>query len=227
MKNKKFITILFLTLIISFSLNSGIVLNKTYPPPPPDPDPNPGGSIFKWATVGSEEINKLLIDGATKFLDSYSDAIILLREYEISCKSSFDLPLALIKTNSALKKLEESRSFYANALSIADQLEYSVEYRNMLIVFDYDTYIIEQDLNKTIAEEVKELMKAGDMNAVYRRNLEKVDEIIFQLKTALARLNENLKPDIKVLWTILQKYSDTALFGNYATVFAEKVFEGN
>jgi hypothetical protein len=224
MRKIKIIFLVCLSLILSFSLNSGIYYNDTDPVfPPPDPDP---GSVFKVSMTGRGLISDLLIDGAAKFIDSYSEALIILREYEISFKSTFDMSFAHIKADLALKKLEESRKYYAETISIGEKLEYVEYYRGKLITFDYDTFIREQNLNKIVADEVKEYLKAGDVLGLYRRNLEKIDHIITILKDIYGALNNSVKPDISLCWELFQSYSETALFGNYATVLSKKAFEG-
>jgi hypothetical protein len=170
-------------------------------------------------------ISDLLVNGAAGFIDANCEALLLLREYEISSNSSFSITNALLRTENALNKLEESRKSFSEALKIGEMCGYVKTYRDMLIYFDYDSYILEEKLNSEIANSVAYYLKKGDVLGMYRQNIDNIDELIEILKNIQNSLRNNAKPDITVFWSLLQKFSLTKLYGNYMTVLSIKAFE--
>lgn len=172
----------------------------------------------------SSEIEAYIIDGAEKFLSSYSDSLLLMKEYEISSNSSFNSTMALLRTESALKKLEESRSSYAKALEMAENVPYVKAFKDKLESFNYEKYINDEGLNTGLANEVTKFLNVGDVKGLYIRNLERIDKIIEILSRIKSSLNEGRIPIVNTLWYLLQNYSETALFGNYSTILAKVAF---
>jgi hypothetical protein len=210
-KMKKFNVFIFVcVLCFTFThLHPAIYLNDTDP-------------VFHSPARG--EISNLIIDGAEKFLDSYSEALLILREYEISEKASLNFNIALQRTESALEKLEDSRKQYARSIAIGEKEKYVDTFRDKLMAFNYEQCEKGKSFNATIVQEVTGFLKDGDVLGLYKKNLEKIDGIISVLKDIKDKLNNNIKPDVSVFWTLLQKYSETVMFGNCATVLSSKSF---
>jgi hypothetical protein len=195
-----------------FNLYGDMVLN--------DSDP-----VFQGPERGS--ISDLLVNGAAGFIDANCEALLLLRVYEISANESFSITNALLRTENALNKLEESRKSFSEALKLGETCGYVKTYRDMLIAFDYDAYILEEKLNSEIANSVAYYLKKGDVLGMYRKNIENIDELIGILKNIQSTLRNNEKPDITIFWRLLQKFSISKLFGNYATVLSIRAFKEN
>ncbi len=195
-----------------FNLYGYMVLNDTDP-------------VFQGPERGS--ISDLLVNGAVGFIDSKCEVLLLLREYEISANESFSITNAILRTETALNKLEEARKYYSDALKIGEACGYVKTYRDMLIAFDYDAYISEEKLNSEIANSVSFYLKRGDVLGLYRKNIDNIDELIEILKNIKSTLSNNAKPDITVFWSLLQKFSISKLFGNYATVLSIRAFKEN
>jgi hypothetical protein len=171
------------------------------------------------------QISEKIVAGASNFLESNSEALLLLKEYEISTNENFNSTNAFIRTESALKKLEESKKNFSEALKIAGECEYESTYREKLINYNYDSYITEKCLNDEIANRVTYYLKRCDVVGLYRKNIETIDEIIELLKIIRDSLGNNEKPEISTFWTLMQKFSNAALFGNYSTVLSNKAFK--
>lgn len=209
-------------LALAVGLHSAMVLNNTddiFPPPNLNP-----GSMVRTASYGQPLIRNCMIEGAGRFLDSYGEAMLLLREYEESGNAAFDFTEAASKAEAALQKLADSRTAYAEALNAAEKLEYLEYYKNKLLQFDYDACITRKSLKTSIAEEVKGFLQVSDVIGLYRRNIERIDDIISVLKRICEDLEKGVKSDVTLYWEVLQKYSETALFGNYATVLSREAF---
>ena len=172
----------------------------------------------------ASEIENYIIDGAALFLSSYSDALLILQEYEISSRGALNTTAALINSASALKKLRESRVNYSKALEIADKINYVDFYKNKLKIYSYESVMSEDNLNAVIADEVISFLKEGDVKGLYRRNLEKIDKTIKTLEDIYSNLNGGNIPKVSVFWNLLQRYGEAALFGNYSTLLAKRAF---
>ncbi len=206
---KKSIVSYFLILILFVYLNAYMHLNNT-------------DECFSETEKG--EISNLLIEGAAEYISSYSEALLLLREYELYGLGSFSISNALLKTESALEKLEKSRKKYSDALSIGEKAGYKSICLNKLIYYNYDKYIDDFKLNKLIADEVKYYLSRGDVIGLYKKNIEKIDEIIEILKDIHSTLSSNTIPEISVFWKLLQKYTEHILFGNYSTILSRNAY---
>jgi hypothetical protein len=202
-------------LIMAFVFTGSYVLGYIYAN---DTDP-----IFQGPERGS--ISDLLVNGAVGFIDSNCEALLLLREYEISSNAPFSIANALLRTENALNKLEESRKSFSDALKLGETCGYVKTYRDMLIAFDYDAYIREEKLNSEIANSVACYLKKGDVLGMYRKNIDNIDELIETLKNIQSILRNNAKPDISIFWRLLQKYSISKLYGNYMTVLSIRAFQ--
>jgi hypothetical protein len=204
------IGILIATIISSvFNLYGYMVLNDTDP-------------VFNGPR--KESISDLLVNGAVGFIDANCEALLLLKEYEISANTPFSISNALLRTENALNSLEDARKHYSDALKIGEMCGYVKTYRDMLINFDYTAYINEEKLNSEIANLVAYYLKKGDVLGMYRKNIDNIDELIGVLKTIQSSLRNNVKPDIEVFWSLLQKFSLAELYGNYSTVLSMKAF---
>lgn len=215
--------LLFGFLWLAVGLYSALVLNNTDKIFPPAEAAS--GSVLKPATIGRSLISKYLVEGAAGFLDSYSEALLLLKEYENSSDTIFDIQTANLKVGSALKKLMDSRKFYTEAIYVAEKLEYLEYYRKKLVEFDYDAYITKERLNNFVANEVKGFLQISDVIGLYRQNVKRIESIIAVLEVVRDDLNNGIKSDITLYWDVLQKYSESALFGNYATLLSKEAFD--
>jgi len=206
-------------ILVGASLYSAMVLNNTTAVFP-DPDSGDGIALEVFGE-GNPEIAGLMIDGAANFLNSYSEAILLLKEYEIGCKAPFNFTIALAKTNAAIESLESAHNYYSQAISIGEKLQYVELNRNKLLSYDYNTRTAAEKLNVEISSEVTGFLSQGDVIGLYRRNIERVDTILLLLKSIHEKLEAGIKPDVTQFWTVLHNYSETALFGNYATILSK------
>ena len=222
MLNRKLLFGVLILAVIFVDLHSYIYLNETDPIFPPNVSSQSESS--ESLLGGRDEIRGYLVQGAAQYIQSYTEALRLLNEYELSSADSLNYSVALMYCNTALKALETSKENFESAIAIAENLEYVEAYRIKLLAFNYDSYISENRLNSVIAGEVKGFLENGDMIGLYRKNLEKIDSILAVLSKIYKQLNSNKRPGISEFWSLYQKYSETALFGNYASVLSKEAF---
>ena len=169
-----------------------------------------------------EGTNRALIEGgvvfgAIHFLNSKSYADLLLMEYEKSAHQDFNYELAIDYIEKSIAELEISKSNYLKAKEIGENVGYIQRILICFKEYDYDKYIIENNLNREIAEIVKHYFKQSDILAVYQNNIDNINGILNTLYYIRDNLKINKMPTINSFWKLLEQYSYTTLFGNYAS----------
>jgi hypothetical protein len=172
--------------------------------------------------IFSDSPEKSLIEdnvilGATHFLNSKSNADLLLMEYEKSGRQEFNFTLALEYVEKAIAELESSKEKYVKAAEIGERLGYIETRQTWFKEFSYDTFIVENNFNQEIAGVVKNYLMKGDILGVYRHNINNIDGLLNVLYSIREKLKANIKPEISAFWFLLERYAENALFGNYAS----------
>lgn len=207
--------LMFLVFFLAANLNAGICLNNiddVFPPPPVTEESS------------SSSIKELMIEGASFFMQSYASATLLMYEYEIGEKGYFNFTSSINHVSEAIEKLEAARKKYSEALNQALYREYIAEKVSKLKSFDYTKHASDEGLNSDMATKVAGYLSKGDVRGIYTKNLNYIDSIIATLKSIKNNLTEGVKPQIELYWTLTRSYSDTMMFGNYATAAAKKAF---
>lgn len=170
-----------------------------------------------------QEIETHVISGASFFLQAQSFANLLLYEYELSGKQSFNNEKALQYTETAINLLENARDQYVSAMGIGESVGYSAVKIPRLRSFDYNAFIIENRLNKDIAKKVQGYLSSGDILGIYQQAANDITAILNTLYSIREALKVGEKPGIHLFWKLLQQYSESSLFGNYATLMGTTV----
>jgi hypothetical protein len=211
MKQIKTITIIGLIIILNITLSAFFVFNGSYgafcidckiPPP----------------TNGN--INGYIIEGASNFLKSYSDILLLMQMVEVDTGNTEDMNEII---QNAIRSLGDSKTDYDNLCFLAEVTPYNITVINRLKDFDYDAYFNgEKGLNPAVFNRVKAFLKSGDVKGVYNAMFQDISEIMEKLKSIENGINAAGLPDIIELRELNQLYSNDLLFGQYAAqIFSE------
>lgn len=203
MRNAKFFKGLVIVLmVIGFyvGLNAFIMLNGI---PPCD---------------GEKAIERLTVDAASYFLQSNADALLLLSEIEISGANGLNFARALEFTESAIEKLEKARADYLEMIIVSKSPCDKAALIEKLQAFDYGRLAGEEQLNKEIMSLAASYLVKGDIPGVYEKTTSDVNVILSGLYEMRDLLKKEVQPDLDSCWTLLHRYSDTLLFGNYVTL---------
>lgn len=178
--------------------------------------------------IFTESPDKPLIEthvvvGSAYFLESKSNADLLLMEYEKSANQTFNCALALEYTEKAIAGLESAKLNYIEAKNIGERIGYIEAKTNWFKEFNYDGFIMENNLNKEIAGRVKSYLVKADILGIYGKSIDDIDKILITLGNVRSQLQISKKPGIKVFWGLFQQYAEYSLFGNYATVMGMSV----
>jgi len=168
---------------------------------------------------GSEkvQIEDNVVAGAIHFLHSKANTDLFLMEYEKSARQAFNYSLALEYVEKAIDELETAKVNYTGAVDIGERIGYIEKKIAWFKDYDYDTFITENNLNKEIAGMVKAYLINADILGVYKHSIDSINELLNILYVLRDKVKVNKKPGISTCWLLLQKYSDTTLFGNYST----------
>lgn len=217
-ETKYFILSTILVVFMSISLNGVIAVNhleEVFPEPPT------GESALQKIT---NSVSELIIDATSFLIRSHSSANLLLNEMEKSEKGYFDSFSSTIYINDAIRLLKLSRENYFSVIERVKDLDYIEEKINCLKTFDYIKYAKDHNLIIEIMEQVEEYFLKGDVKGFYWKNLENIDSILSLFYSIRYQLNSGIKPEIQLYWQLLRLYSNTMLFGNYATASAKEAF---
>ena len=173
----------------------------------------------------SQEIETNVINGASLFLRSQSQALLLLNEYELSGLQPFNSKNALEYVVNAIKLLEGAWTRYMNAGAIGKNLGYYPARINGFKTFDYDGFILENNLNKEIAKKVQGYLSQGDIIGIYQQTADDIAAILTTLNAIKEHLKIGVKPGISLFWKLFQQYAESSLFGNYTTLMARTVLD--
>lgn len=164
----------------------------------------------------------LTVNAASNFLQSNADALLFLNEVEISEINGFNLVRSRELIDSAIEKLEKARVNYEGMVVIVDGPGVppcdKLVADGKLLTFDYDGLVAQEGLNKEIMSLVASYLVKGDIAGVYKKVLADVDVILADLNTMRDMLKKEVQPGLASCWTLLHRYSDTILFGNYVTL---------
>lgn len=195
---------------ISFSqINALYHINDIIPP-------FPGGD--------GEAIESNVIDGSAFYFQGKAAAMNIFAVGESGAKSLFDFSSALSYTYTAIEHLQKARSSYLKAYNLGKAVGYVRSKQDVLVNFDYEAFAAEQGLNQIIMERVKAYLGKGDVTGFYMQGVRYVDEILEILSTIKDDLEKGVKPDTRVFWKLLQRFSESTLFGNYGTMVGIAAF---
>jgi hypothetical protein len=168
-----------------------------------------------------KELSGYIVSGASQFLLSESQAMLLLNEYEIS-DNGFNIQASLDYAKKALTLIETSITGFQNAKTLGLKTGVDGQKAIVLKTVSYDTIIA--GMNSVVADKLLKYFKSGDVIGIYSENLDNISKIQETLTYIISILEQGKKPGLETYWKLYQQYSDAALFGNYATVIGRTVF---
>jgi hypothetical protein len=172
-------------------------------------------------------IESNIIEGAANFLKAKAQIDMLLYEYEISSNRIFSSQSALIYTKEAIEFLKTAKTKYLRANDLGKQLGYNENKKVLFQTFQFDLYIAERNLNVSLADKAKTYLTKMDIVGIYNAKIEYIDNILIKLQMIEKTIKNNQKPDIRIMWSLLQQCYEAALFGNYATMIGGYILSGS
>jgi hypothetical protein len=171
---------------------------------------------------GMVALGGLTVNAASNFLQSNADVLLFLNEVEVSEINGFNYVRSLELIGSAIEKLEKARTDYEGMVVMSDgpgdpPCDKMVA-NGKLRTFDYEGLVAKEGLNKEVMSLAASFLVKGDIAGVYKKMLTEVDLILADLYAMRDTLKKEVQPDLASCWTLLHRYSDAILFGNYVTL---------
>lgn len=172
-----------------------------------------GGRTF--FTLGS-----LIEEGAGFFLTGKSYIYAISNRIEMANQNGMDYEEMQVITYLALEYIRMAIDTYDLLIQTAENTQYDDVKIKELIEFDYEEFMVENNLNSVILGEVKVFFEKGDITGSYtriRENFKKIEEL---LMTVQADAFENRMPAISNIWQMNEIAATTLIFGQYMTRIA-------
>ena len=178
-------------------------------------------SPFKGKT--SIQVGDMITDSASELLQSASEAFLFLNEAEIASKNGLNVGAALQRVDMAAAKVEQALRLFRNIIAVGREAGYDEKRIGGLKNFSYDQFAKDNGLSEETMTQVSAYLGRGNVLGFYRRhahNLQTLLDTLNRIKTDLlaGKLSEN-----QVLWSLLQQYNSTMMFGNYASLVFYKI----
>lgn len=174
------------------------------------------------ASLKGNIIETYVIEGAGSFLNAQAKIMMLLNKVEMSDLKGIDYNELQAIVSSALEYMKDARLSYDNLIKTAEKTPYKENVTAKLVSFGYDEFSVENNLNPTIFQKVKNYLSVGDITGTYRKIYDKFGKIINLLNLIKNEISANKTPELPNLWKLNQVSSQTLLFGQYiAIVFSE------
>lgn len=183
-----------------------------------------GGNKDTTLLTPDKSIRDYIIDGAAFYLDSYSNILALLKEVEVAELGNSDGTRLSALITSALDNMENCNAAYISLHAVALQTEYNPVVILELKTFNYNQFMSNYKLNRSIFRSLQDLLHRGDVRGAYSQMLLDSESILAVLYRVKSSIDQGLLPDSASLWEANQAYSESLLFGQYmAAIFAEIV----
>ncbi|MFH2107074.1 MAG: hypothetical protein ABII93_00225 [Chrysiogenia bacterium] len=171
----------------------------------------------------SIQVGDMITDSASELLQSASEAFLFLNEVEIAGKNGLNVGSALQRVDMAAARVEQAMNLFKNIIAVGSEAGYEKNRIGKLMDFSYGQFARDNGLSEETMNEVSAYLAKGNVLGFYRRhvrNLQKLLNTLQFIKTDLlaGKLSEN-----QVLWSLLQQYSSTMMFGNYASLVFYKI----
>jgi hypothetical protein len=163
-------------------------------------------------------IGSMIADGASQLLQSASDAFLFMNELEIAEQNGLNFGAALQRVDSAAAKVEEALKIFNEIIAIGSEAGYDKGRIGKLKAFNYEQYASENALSSETMTKVASYLGKGDILGFYQRHAENLGTLLNILNTIKDDLLAGKLSENKVLWSLLQQYNSTLMFGNYASL---------
>jgi hypothetical protein len=189
-------------------LNAVVVMNDPYSP-------------FQGRT--SIQIGDKITEGASELLQSASEAFLFLNEAELAGNNGLNVGAALQRVDMAAARVEQALNLFKDIIAVGRDAGYDEKRIGRLRDFSYNQFAKDNGLSMETMSKVSAYLGRGNVLGFYRhhvRNLQMLLDTLNRIKADLlvGKLSEN-----QVLWSLLQQYNTTLMFGNYASLVFYKI----
>jgi hypothetical protein len=210
MIKKKLLTAMIFVAVLTINSYGLFVLNNT------EGAFNPNQPCKDCKNLDVPAIEQLIVTGAGYFIQSNSDYQLFLKIIEVSDIYGMNNVDMANTIENALKHMEMANEAYYQILQVSSLLEYKPFVLEKLKYFDYDNYQYINGLNPAIFQQVKRLLKPGNVRGCYQRFYIATNKILVRLRSIKTSADTLTIPRIPDCWRLNQLYLEMELFGQYA-----------
>jgi hypothetical protein len=171
------------------------------------------------------QCESLVAQGASSFLQSFSNFYLLLNESELGSENEttgFNFVKANSSIENTLNNLVTSRDNLSQLLSLLKKSTVESTAIQKLKSFNYEALVTTRNLHPRVMDRLKCFLYRGDLNGFLEEILSDLDSIITHSIKIQESIQNNKIPSLDNLRELFQEFSDCMLFGYYASlVFSE------
>jgi hypothetical protein len=171
----------------------------------------------------SIQIGDMITDSASELLQSAAEAFLFLNEVEIAGRNGLNVNAALQRVDMAAARVDQALNLFQNIIVTGSEAGYERRRIAKLKDFSYDRFARENGLNVETMGQVSAYLSRGNILGFYRRHVRN----LYALRNTLQRIKVDLlagrRSENQVLWSLLQQYNSTMIFGNYASMVFYKI----
>ncbi len=171
----------------------------------------------------SAQVGDMITDSASELLQSAADAFLFLNEVEIAGRNGLNVNAALQRVDMAAARVEQAMTLFRNIIATGKEAGYEGRRIAKLRDFSYDRFAQENGLNLETMAEVSSYLGQGNVLGFYRRHIRNLQALLDTLNRIKGDLLAGRLSENQVLWSLLQQYNSTMIFGNYASMVFYKI----
>jgi hypothetical protein len=169
-------------------------------------------------STGIVSSDDVIMEGASAFLQSYANILLLLNESELSSKYGFNFSSSGAIVDLALAKLSEAKKNHLSYLQCLEKITISKDYIDALVNFDYKALVEKRNLDPCVMDKVAFFLKKGDIKGFFYESVNRMEELRIILSAIDGDIKNSIVPDIETLRSLYQKYSELMTMGYYSSL---------
>ncbi len=171
----------------------------------------------------SIQIGDMITDSASELLQSAAEAFLFLNEVEIAGRNGLNVNAALQRVDMATARVQQALNLFREIIVSGREAGYEKNRLAKLQSFSYDQFARENGLSTEEMSKVSAYLGRGNVLGFYRRHALNLQNLLGTLQSIRADLLQGKLSENRVLWSLLQQYSNTMIFGNYASMVFYKI----
>lgn len=191
-----------------FYLNAVVVIND-----PASPFPH----------KASVQIGDKITEGASELLQSASEAFLFLNEAELAGSNGLNVGEALQRVDMAAARVEQTLNLFSDIIVVGKDAGYDERRIGRLKDFSYDRFARDNGLSVETMSKVSAYLSRGNVLGFYRHHVRNLQALLNTLNHIKADLLAGKLSENQLLWSLLQQYNNTLMFGNYASLVFYKI----
>lgn len=164
-----------------------------------------------------------VVNGASSFLQSYSQFLILLNQSELSTNGYFNFNTAQAALSNSIDYLNKAKSFYLDYVICLNNSTQDENFTKTLSNIDTKVIVVEFHLHSNIMEKVSSLIANGDVRPLFLMYIDEMDKLLLLLSIVESELKNGKIPAIFSLRCLYQNYSDLMNYGYYSSLVLAEV----